>query len=225
MQRIISILCEKGYLKEAKKSNEFTADVRQAVISFQADNGLECTGWMDDETLNELLDGILPDESERWTLESWYDICYLPTDGGQKYHASPLCSDMLNPRMVTRINASRLGITHCRKNTCKREPNQLSVYAGLALTPRVLPDDYYLTEEEEQELHGNKPSEPVQATEVTRSIIEDQGVVYIGNKNSKTFHLSTCRSAKSMSDKNRVEFSSREEAIGQGYKPCGSCHP
>ncbi|MBQ7999903.1 MAG: MBL fold metallo-hydrolase [Ruminococcus sp.] len=48
---------------------------------------------------------------------------------------------------------------------------------------------------------------------------------YIGNKNSKVFHLPACGSVSEMSDKNKVNFQSREDAVGAGYKPCGSCDP
>jgi len=48
---------------------------------------------------------------------------------------------------------------------------------------------------------------------------------YIGNKKSKRFHLLTCRSVTQMSEKNKIEFSSREEAIENGYSPCGDCNP
>ncbi len=46
---------------------------------------------------------------------------------------------------------------------------------------------------------------------------------YIGNKNSKKFHLPTCRSLPAPD--NRVYFDSREEAVSQGYTPCGLCKP
>lgn len=46
---------------------------------------------------------------------------------------------------------------------------------------------------------------------------------YIGNKNSKIYHLPTCSSLPKES--NRVFFSSFEEAIKQGYTPCGVCNP
>ena len=46
---------------------------------------------------------------------------------------------------------------------------------------------------------------------------------YIGNKNSKKFHLPTCRTLPSPA--NRVYFNSRDEAIKQGYTPCGNCKP
>ncbi len=48
---------------------------------------------------------------------------------------------------------------------------------------------------------------------------------YIGNKNSKKFHRSTCDGAKDMNKKNKVIFFSREEAILKGYSPCKTCNP
>lgn len=48
---------------------------------------------------------------------------------------------------------------------------------------------------------------------------------YIGNRNSKRFHVPDCASVAAMKEKNRVELSSREEALDKGYKPCGNCHP
>lgn len=46
---------------------------------------------------------------------------------------------------------------------------------------------------------------------------------YIGNINSKKFHLPDCYSLPVL--KNRVFLSSREEAVGLGYVPCGNCNP
>ena len=53
----------------------------------------------------------------------------------------------------------------------------------------------------------------------------DDGVEYIGNKNTHAFHHLWCQSVVEMKEKNRVEFYSRDEAIGMGYKPCGRCNP
>ncbi len=46
---------------------------------------------------------------------------------------------------------------------------------------------------------------------------------YIGNSNSKKFHKITCGGLPS--EKNRVYFSSREEAIENGFSPCKTCNP
>lgn len=48
---------------------------------------------------------------------------------------------------------------------------------------------------------------------------------YIGNSNSHKFHYPTCKSVGKMSEKNKVTFSSRDEAIKQGYEPCKNCNP
>lgn len=50
-------------------------------------------------------------------------------------------------------------------------------------------------------------------------------ISYIGNKNSKKFHLSNCDGVKNMDSKNKVNFSDRQEAIDKGYTPCKTCNP
>lgn len=48
-------------------------------------------------------------------------------------------------------------------------------------------------------------------------------IQYIGNKNSKVFHLPSCKSLPSA--ENQVKINSREAAIKDGYKPCSICKP
>lgn len=50
---------------------------------------------------------------------------------------------------------------------------------------------------------------------------ETKAVVFIGNKNSKKLHSEDC--ANLPKEENRVLFDSYQEAIDQGYTPCGSC--
>ena len=54
---------------------------------------------------------------------------------------------------------------------------------------------------------------------------ESSSMVYIGNKNSKKFHYANCSSVRDMKEKNKVELSTREEAIEKGYVPCKICNP
>lgn len=49
--------------------------------------------------------------------------------------------------------------------------------------------------------------------------------IYFGNKRSPTLHLSKCRWIKKMLPKNMVLFTSRQDAINQGYAPCKVCKP
>ncbi len=54
---------------------------------------------------------------------------------------------------------------------------------------------------------------------------DSDALAYIGNKSSHIFHYADCPGVKSMSEKNKVEFDTREEAIEAGYTPCSSCNP
>ena len=51
--------------------------------------------------------------------------------------------------------------------------------------------------------------------------IEPADDTYIGNKNSKKFHLPTCNGLPA--ENNQVIFDSYSEAIAEGYTPCGNC--
>ena len=48
---------------------------------------------------------------------------------------------------------------------------------------------------------------------------------YIGNRSTEKFHRPDCRGVARMSDANKVFFSTRKEAVADGYEPCGICHP
>ena len=63
-------------------------------------------------------------------------------------------------------------------------------------------------------------NENIQTNEM--AVEYDEGT-YIGNKNSKKFHKTDCRTLPA--EKNRVEFTSRADAINADYSPCGNCHP
>ncbi len=44
-----------------------------------------------------------------------------------------------------------------------------------------------------------------------------------GNKKLKIYGTLSCQSGKKMLDQNRIFFSSEEEALQQGFRPCGHC--
>lgn len=64
-------------------------------------------------------------------------------------------------------------------------------------------------------------TEYVQEEEPEEDIEEE--TYYIGNKNSNKFHDPDCKTLPSQ--KNRVSFSSYDEAINSGYSPCKNCNP
>jgi competence protein ComEC len=48
-------------------------------------------------------------------------------------------------------------------------------------------------------------------------------IIYIGNKNSKIYHLSTCSGLPKL--ENQIKLSSKSEAENSGYEPCQICKP
>jgi len=61
------------------------------------------------------------------------------------------------------------------------------------------------------------------APEPTRS--KPTAAAYIGNKNTRKFHFASCRSVGQMNPSNKVPYSSREDAVADGYVPCKNCNP
>lgn len=48
---------------------------------------------------------------------------------------------------------------------------------------------------------------------------------YIGNSYRMTFHKRDCPSVLQMNHANQVPLNSVDEALAQGYHPCGNCKP
>ena len=58
---------------------------------------------------------------------------------------------------------------------------------------------------------------------ILRRLIKQQKICFGGNEKLKIFGTLDCRSGKRMKKENRVFFISKNEAIQQGYRPCGHC--
>ncbi|QNB44999.1 hypothetical protein BR63_00860 [Thermanaerosceptrum fracticalcis] len=79
----------------------------------------------------------------------------------------------------------------------------------------------------------DKKASPVKAQAPPQTVGVDKGeskqaakasdYSYIGNKNSKKFHLPICGSLPA--EQNRIYFKTRGEAISAGYEPCKICKP
>ncbi len=54
---------------------------------------------------------------------------------------------------------------------------------------------------------------------------KDTEMVYIGNKRTYVLHRPNCPLTKKISEKNRIIFRSRMDAIRIGYSPCKQCKP
>lgn len=75
------------------------------------------------------------------------------------------------------------------------------------------------------ERNSSAQTNPTVTDTTEENVIEDTNtsIEYIGNKNSKKFHLPTCKNLPA--EKNRVFFDSRQDAIDAGFDPCGNCNP
>lgn len=60
-------------------------------------------------------------------------------------------------------------------------------------------------------------------TQTNEMQVKILGETYIGNKNSKKFHISSCNTLPA--EKNRIYFSSRDKAVDSGFSPCSNCRP
>jgi methylphosphotriester-DNA--protein-cysteine methyltransferase len=58
-----------------------------------------------------------------------------------------------------------------------------------------------------------------------KHLVRDKTIVLGGNKQLKIYGRLTCKSGKRMKRKNRVFFSSDDEAESLQYRPCGHCMP
>ena len=56
-----------------------------------------------------------------------------------------------------------------------------------------------------------------------RQKIRIGGIRLAGNLNLKIYGLLNCRSGKRMKRENRVFFANEQEAIANGFRPCGHC--
>ena len=58
---------------------------------------------------------------------------------------------------------------------------------------------------------------------VIRSLIRGRAIQYGGNRKLKIYGRLNCRSGKTMKTNNRVFFSGKQDALLNGYRPCGHC--
>ena len=86
----------------------------------------------------------------------------------------------------------------------------------------------YANGNSELESQPEKETTPVVVApkEETQTVPSAPSTTYIANKNTKKFHYPYCHSVDQMKDTNKRYLTcNRNEAISQGYSPCGNCNP
>lgn len=71
----------------------------------------------------------------------------------------------------------------------------------------------------------NNTTNSTQYNTTNYSQVNNTTQIYLGNSNSYKFHYPNCQSAQQISPEHMVTFNSRDDAISQGYHPCGICNP
>lgn len=73
-----------------------------------------------------------------------------------------------------------------------------------------------------------KPTTTIKTTTKATTVLNEKPVqsAYVLNISTLKFHRVNCRHIKTMDAENRQDFTgSREQVIGMGYSPCGTCKP
>lgn len=106
--------------------------------------------------------------------------------------------------------------------------NEMLLKEGLAEIMYMPPSEFYPYDWANSDTHvasthssSSSSSHPTSADSTSSSA----SASYVGNSNTGKFHEPSCSSVSKMSDRNKVFFSSRSDAVNQGYNPCKICNP
>ncbi len=119
-------------------------------------------------------------------------------------------TDMQGHIVIT-SDGNNLNVTTEKNQDADTNPSKPDPVDPLPSEPEIPP-----TEEPETPPAEEPEKPPVEEP-------EDIPSSYIGNKNSKIFHLPSCSSLPKES--NRVYFADRSDAISSGFTPCKRCKP
>lgn len=109
--------------------------------------------------------------------------------------------------------------------------NEMLLKEGLAEVMYMPPSEFYPFDWANSNTHvdtthsSSSSSSSKSTSHSSDSTSSSDSARYVGNSNSGKFHTSDCNSVKKMSEGNKVFFSSRDDAINQGYQPCKRCNP
>lgn len=86
----------------------------------------------------------------------------------------------------------------------------------------IEPDEYT-----RKNLNGYKEIESISSSKTDSSTnnIDRNSAQYIGNKNSKKYHIFDCPYAVNIKEENFIGFNTSDEAKNNGYSPCSRCNP
>ena len=71
--------------------------------------------------------------------------------------------------------------------------------------------------------HSSLGNHPITSSRKLKMLIDSGEIQFGGNIPQKIYGTLQCKSGKRLKKGNRIFFSSKEEAIAAGYRPCGNC--
>lgn len=98
--------------------------------------------------------------------------------------------------------------------------NEMLLKEGLAEIMYIPPSEFYPYDWDYNSTHT-----PTAENTHVNTASKDITGTFVGNTNSGKFHEPNCKWVQKMSSSNKITFSSRNEAISQGYQPCKVCNP
>ena len=177
--------------------------------------------------LSFLFTGDMESDAERDLIDSGVNLQSTVLKVG--HHGSDTSSSYLFLREV----APRYGVISVGAGNSYGHPHEniLSRYrdADVQLYRTDLQGDVICTSEDGKTLqfstekNGSVQTNPTVNDRTESDTQAVEAYAYVGNLNSKKYHLPTCTSLPS--EKNRIYFTTRAEAETAGYTPCGKCDP
>ena len=105
--------------------------------------------------------------------------------------------------------------------------NEMLLKEGLAEVMYMPPSEFYPFEWADSDTHiaNTHSSHTSSSSSSAKSTSSSDSASFIGNSNTGKFHTPYCSYVDKMSEGNKVFFSTRNDAINQGYIPCKICNP
>jgi competence protein ComEC len=130
-----------------------------------------------------------------------------------------------HPHSITLKNLTSIGSAIYRTDltgsiVIRSDGNVVNVITG---SPYTYTETKTTETQQVTETTQTSETSPPETTTVTTQ--PQQSGAYVGSIKSDVFHKPDCRYVKKILPENMIWFSSREDALSKGYKPCKVCNP
>lgn len=119
--------------------------------------------------------------------------------------------------------------TTAAETTTEAEPESKTsiIEAVAALSPHeTTAEAAETTEKATEKLTESKNEKKTEKAAEKKTAAPSAQKTYVLNKSTMKFHLPSCSSCSKIKAENKGSYTgSRDDLIGQGYSPCGNCHP